>query len=66
MGTTYGGDMLENISGVSDAYGVETWNRKRIGLGVADSIDGVFERRDMPLLEPRDCSHWDCTITTNC
>lgn len=65
MGTTYGGDMLENISGISDAYGVETWNRKRIGLGVADSIDGVFERRDTPLLEPRDCSHWDCTITTN-
>ncbi len=44
---------------------VEIWNRKRIGLAVADSPDGPFVRRDTPLLEPRDCSHWDCTITTN-
>ena len=65
MGNTYGGDMLEHISGVSDEYGAETWNRKRIGLGVATDINGVYERRDTPLLEPRDCSHWDCTITTN-
>ena len=65
MGTTYGGDMLENIAGVSDEYGVETWNRKRIGLAVADDINGVYERSDIPLLQPRDCSHWDCTITTN-
>lgn len=45
--------------------GQEVWNRKRIGLAVADSIEGPFIRQDQPLLEPRDCSHWDCTITTN-
>ncbi|MBQ8640932.1 MAG: hypothetical protein IJ480_01835 [Clostridia bacterium] len=46
-------------------YALETWNRKRIGIGVADSVDGIFVRHDTPLLEPRDCSFWDCTITTN-
>ena len=65
MGTTYGG----NIPGIGDeipeAYALETWNRKRIGIAVADDINGEFVRRDTPLLEPRDCSYWDCTITTN-
>lgn len=65
MGTTYGGDMLECVDGVSQEYGVETWNRKRIGIAVADDINGEFVRRDIPLLEPRDCRYWDCTITTN-
>ena len=64
MGCTYGGD----IPGKEQApieYGLETWNKKRIGLAVADDINGEFVRRDTPLLEPRDCSYWDCTITTN-
>ncbi|MBQ8658229.1 MAG: glycoside hydrolase family protein [Clostridia bacterium] len=64
MGTTYGGDIPENGK-IDGKYGEETWNRKRIGLAVADSIDGEFIRRDTPLLQPRDCSFWDCTITTN-
>ena len=65
MGTTYGGDIPTSINDVSSAYGEETWNRKRIGVAVADDINGEFVRRDTPLLQPRDCNHWDCTITTN-
>lgn len=65
MGTTYGGDIPQSGDVISDEYGLETWNRKRIGLAVSEDIDGSFERRDTPLLEPRDCTHWDCTITTN-
>ncbi|MBR4941263.1 MAG: glycoside hydrolase family protein [Clostridia bacterium] len=64
MGTTYGGRIPENTPATEDYY-LETWNRKRIGLAVAENIDGDFVRRNTPLLEPRDCSHWDCTITTN-
>ena len=65
MGTTYGGDMLTADNPLCEQYIVETWNRKRIGVAVADRIDGEFIRKDKPLLEPRDCSHWDCTVTTN-
>ncbi len=32
---------------------------------VADSICGEFVRKDAPILAPRDCSCWNCTITTN-
>ena len=64
MGTTYGGDIPENGE-VPHCYCEETWNRKRIGLAVADDINGEFIRRDTPLFEPRDCSHCYCTITTN-
>ena len=65
MGTTYGGEIPSSDSPIEDHYALETWNRKRIGIAVADKIDGEFVRRDEPLLAPRDCSHWDCTITTN-
>ncbi len=64
MGTTYGGPIPEGTE-TSEAYNTEVWNKKRIGLAVADSIYGPFVRRDTPLLEPRDCSCWDCTVTTN-
>ncbi len=65
MGTTYGGPIpTENSADIGDRY-LETWNRKRIGLAVADDIFGEFVRRNTPLLSPRDPSHWDCTITTN-
>lgn len=65
MGTTYGGDIPSDNSPINEQYAMETWNRKRIGVAVADEIDGEFVRKDEPLLLPRDCSHWDCTITTN-
>lgn len=66
MGCTYGGEVPEDPDPyLQGQFFVETWNRKRIGLAVADSIDGPFLRREEPLLLPRDCSHWDCTITSN-
>ena len=65
MGCTYGGDIPNGPEDYAMEYALETWNRKRIGVAVADDINGEFVRRDTPLLEPRDCSHWDCTITTN-
>ena len=64
MGNTYGGEIPQNTQ-IAPNYATETWNRKRIGIAVADDINGEFVRRDKPLLEPRDCSYWDCTITTN-
>lgn len=63
MGTTYGGPAPHQ--GTSPEQNLEVWNRKRIGVAVADSIYGEFVRRDTPLLSPRDCSFWDCTVTTN-
>ncbi|MBQ8814766.1 MAG: glycoside hydrolase family protein [Lachnospiraceae bacterium] len=65
MGTTYWGDAPVVGEAFYDEFALETWNRKRIGIAVADDINGEFVRRDRPLLEPRDCTHWDCTITTN-
>lgn len=64
MGTTYGGD-IPTSSDIPGGYTDEVWNKKRIGLAIADDINGEFKRFDKPLLEPRDCSYWDCTITTN-
>ena len=65
MGCTYGGDIPQGPDDYTNEYGIETWNRKRIGVAVADDINGEFVRRDKPILEPRDCRYWDCTITTN-
>ena len=64
MGTTYGGPIPDGEE-TSAERNLEVWNRKRIGLAVADSIYGEFVRKDAPILEPRDCSCWDCTVTTN-
>lgn len=65
MGTTYGVEVPNSHAEISELLGHETWNRKRVGVAVADDINGEFVRRDTPLLEPRDCRFWDCTITTN-
>ena len=65
MGTTYGGDIPVKATEIPNSYGEETWNRKRIGLAVAEDINGEFVRRDTPILKPRSCELWDCTITTN-
>lgn len=64
MGTTYNGEPPQSASCISEEDALATWNRKRIGVAVADSINGDFVRRNTPLLSPRD-SHWDCTVTTN-
>lgn len=65
MGTTYGAEIPTSADDIDIFYAEETWNRKRIGLAVAEDINGEFVRRDTPLLEPRDCRYWDSTITTN-
>jgi len=65
MGCTYGTEIPTEKDAVTDGDFVEVWNRKRIGLAVAEDINGIFTRRDTPILHPRDCSHWDCTATTN-
>lgn len=65
MGSTYSGEVPDTNDKNYYIFAQETWNRKRIGIAVADNINGPFIRREKPLLEPRDCSFWDCTITTN-
>ncbi|MCI9273472.1 MAG: glycosyl hydrolase family 43 [Clostridiales bacterium] len=65
MGTTYGGPIPQHEEEISPERSLEVWNKKRIGLAVSESVFGPWKRRDEPLLEPRDCSHWDCTITSN-
>ena len=65
MGCTYGVDEPKHATDIPMELAWEVWNKKRIGLAVADDINGEFVRRDTPLLEPRDCRYWDCSITTN-
>ena len=65
MGTTYGIEPPKHATEIPMELAWEIWNKKRIGLAVADDINGEFVRRDTPILEPRDCRYWDCTITTN-
>lgn len=65
MGCTYSIDIPQSAEDISFGDAQEVWNRKRIGLAVADDINGEFQRKDTPILEPRDCSFWDCTVTTN-
>lgn len=65
MGCTYDGEPPTDMNEIDEERAEEVWNKKRIGLAVADSINGEFIRSDKPLLEPRDSSHWDCTVTTN-
>lgn len=65
MGCTYYGEPPKEGDPHTGAFAEEVWNRKRIGLATSKSVKGPFVRRDDPILLPRDCSHWDCTITTN-
>ncbi|MCQ2386440.1 MAG: glycoside hydrolase family protein, partial [Clostridia bacterium] len=62
MGTTYGGPIPQHMSEIDPYRSLETWNRKRIGLAVAESVYGPWVRRDTPLLEPRDPSHWASSV----
>lgn len=65
MGTTFPNGLFDLSSEISNELGNEIWNKKRIGVAVANDINGEYIRKDKPLLEPRDCRFWDCTITTN-
>jgi hypothetical protein len=65
MGTTYGGPVPGHADEIDTGRFTEVWNQKRIGLATAPSVFGPWKRMDTPLLAPRDCTHWDCTATTN-
>ena len=64
MGTTYDGEAPAGEEQTAERA-LSVWNRKRIGVAVADSIYGEFVRRDTPLLSPRGSGFWDYTVTTN-
>ncbi|CAA6694437.1 Unannotated [Lentimonas sp. CC11] len=62
IGTTY--DFEIPSSRVSrELYG-QVWNRKRIGVAVADSPFGPWQRFDEPILQPRP-GQWDGAIISN-
>jgi len=62
VGTTY--DFERPVTKVTaEQYGI-AWNRKRIGVAVADSPTGPWQRQDAPILEPR-AGKWDAAITSN-
>lgn len=65
FGTTYGREAPKSTEDADSSDFLEVWNKKRIGVATAKSINGPWKRPDKPLLEPRDCRYWDCTITTN-
>jgi len=65
MGTTYDFDSPTHMSQIDKDLAEIVYNKKRIGLAIADNINGPFIRQDKPLLEPREVGNWDCCMTTN-
>ena len=62
IGSTYDFERpTERIS--QEVYG-QIWNRKRIGVAVADSPFGPWRRPDAPILQPRP-GKWDGAIISN-
>lgn len=63
VGITY--DFKQPVDSIPtrDMY-EEAWNSKRIGLAVANSPDGPWERKEEPILLPRP-GKWDGAISTN-
>lgn len=66
VGCTYRGAQPQQAGegGLFSPQWVEAWNHKRIGMAVADSPEGPWERPDQPLLLPRP-GKWDAAITSN-
>lgn len=71
IGVTYGADLPEDPAAMPDmdmetgnAWTWEVWLRKRIGLATSKSIFGPWERRDEPILLPRQ-GKWDRGTTSN-
>lgn len=62
-GTTYTGPMPTD-SPAPREQALEARANQRIGLAVADSVTGPWERLDRPVLEPRP-GKWDALMTTN-
>jgi len=65
FGNTYDCNTPANCNEITEELASDTWKKKRIGLAIADKIDGDYIRRDTPLFEPREYPNWDSTITTN-
>lgn len=63
VGITYDFKQPANHIPTRDMY-EEAWNTTRIGLAVATSPDGPWERKDEPILLPRS-GKWDGAVTTN-
>lgn len=62
VGSTY--DFERPTSTVSKEIYGEVWNRKRIGMALADSPSGPWKRLEEPILQPRP-GMWDGAITSN-
>jgi len=63
IGINYDFDQPVDSIPTRDMY-EEAWNTKRIGVAVADSPYGPWERKDEPVLLPRP-EKWDGAITSN-
>ena len=66
IGATFGGPLPTPATPVADGAPLvgEIYRALRIGLATAKSLDGPWERRDAPILEPRP-GRWDGALTTN-
>ena len=65
IGTTFSFPIpRDKVNGNRDARYQTAWNKKRIGVAVADSPRGPWKRPDQPVIEPRP-GHWDAVITSN-
>ncbi len=63
-GTTYAADRPDGQTPVSPALRLEARRNQRIGMAVASSPDGPWERPDAPCLDVRP-GGWDAFMTTN-
>lgn len=62
VGSTYAFDTpTETVS--QEVYG-QVWNRKRVGVAVADLPRGPWKRMDAPIMQPRP-GKWDGAIISN-
>lgn len=65
MGTTYDFPVPNNLGDVwADGRAQKAWMNKRVGLAIADSIEGPWRRVDRPIIAPRS-GKWDASITSN-
>ena len=65
MGCTYDFEPPKHDYEITMEMVTPTWYSKRIGLAIANKIDGDYIRKDEPILLPRKGDYWDSGITTN-
>jgi len=63
-GTTYKDDRPDGNTPVSDQLRLEARRNQRIGVAVASSVNGPWERPDTPCLDVHH-NYWDSFMTTN-